>query len=648
MEPAPTDSYDWRKDVLRSWVLHHDRGIDEKEMLSLLVLLRISRNEIEVLVEQIRAENACSVYTQVPTTNTSSIYNGAEFHSSQETHEFGSTSLRFNDSGAHGDTALSVQNTDLILPGDQLLDHVDITSNNHHFNDIAVALESSPTITSRSATLAENPCTSANPKEGITNAAHTKRYPTTNALRQLALNVMKSSNSRACKPNKHERKQEGPYVCDVGCDYQCKRIADKFRHEQGVYPQRFFFCFLCGNSHRPSEKHLFTRKDKFAHHLREQHKGSINTHQCELTGIKTAFPEKCELCMTYRHTSWESRQAHIRLHYKKGHVFRSRSARDDSSKSDDLAEGQSQNHDDDDDNDDDQDEDGSEDDSDDNPDDNDEDANGRPGEPSREHGPDGSEPNLDHDNHSVLPDDTDESFDMSQYMNFDFLGFPASINLRFIDPLSDLRANFGFSLTIKWLERVNKKGGTASVFKVMLPVDLDKFGCKRPKIYAVKQYPAHHQNIYEREVEVFKSLINYKIGFRGIAKCYGTFEYTNKMGKATRNLLLEYGECDLREYWADNKIPQLPSDVLAFWKSLKNIANALDRLHGIKDSFGQQYHIVHGDIKPDNIIRVDNTFKLVDFGFAKISILNKKTTSTSIKRGKIEYYISLIVGSVAE
>ncbi|KAK9414646.1 putative Protein kinase domain-containing protein [Seiridium unicorne] len=67
--------------------------------------------------------------------------------------------------------------------------------------------------------------------------------------------------------------------------------------------------------------------------------------------------------------------------------------------------------------------------------------------------------------------------------------------------------------------------------------------------------------------------------------------------------------------------PVLREEILRFWKSLFNVAAALKEVHGLKhkNEYGQDedFDGWHADIKLDNILRVENVFKLADFGFAK-------------------------------
>jgi hypothetical protein len=133
----------------------------------------------------------------------------------------------------------------------------------------------------------------------------------TKALRKLARSLVHHSHTSGCKQSSHQRKQTGIYTCTLGCGYQSKRHVDLFRHEQTVYPQQFWFCFLCDDVHNPSEKHFFTRDDKIRKHIQSFHPGVITTRQCEVIGVRTLFPERFELCLHHRHKSWKHRSEHI-------------------------------------------------------------------------------------------------------------------------------------------------------------------------------------------------------------------------------------------------------------------------------------------------------------------------------------------------
>jgi hypothetical protein len=154
-----------------------------------------------------------------------------------------------------------------------------------------------------------------------THKQHFGAMPSTKALKQLIRSFIHTSIMTGCKQNAHQRTQSGIYACTLGCGYRSKRYSDTFRHEQSVYPQQFWFCFLCGDPKKPSERHLFTREDKLLKHIHSFHSGAIKARQCQITGVRPVFPDRCEICLHHRHATWKQRCEHIVWHYQSGHVF---------------------------------------------------------------------------------------------------------------------------------------------------------------------------------------------------------------------------------------------------------------------------------------------------------------------------------------
>jgi hypothetical protein len=235
-------------------------------------------------------------------------------------------------------------------------------------------------------------------------------------------------------------------------------------------------------------------------------------------------------------------------------------------------------------------------------------------------------PNSDHDSSH---DDSfsfgpypDDSFDFGPFFSLESLGYPTSICLQRLPDGSQKEAKQPKTYAIQWLDRVNKKGATASVYKVALELDLDTGEDITSKHYAVKQYvssgTAKSRN-FLREVEAF-TLLEHQTSrtSTSIIRCYGTFEYSDKHGRPTHNLLLEYGDCDLREYRADTSIPRSANKIIALWSSICDIAQAIHNIHNIKEHDGRHVCMRHGDLKPDNILRVGNTFKLGDLGLTRV------------------------------
>jgi hypothetical protein len=94
---------------------------------------------------------------------------------------------------------------------------------------------------------------------------------------------------------------------------------------------------------------------------------------------------------------------------------------------------------------------------------------------------------------------------------------------------------------------------------------------------------------------VMKTYEDEKIAFSGLPKdlrlpivrylgCY-THDYTEHVSNGkSYNLLLEYGEKDLEEYWADltNVPPVQTTEIICFWKSLFDVADAIQTIHNLQ------------------------------------------------------------------
>lgn len=135
----------------------------------------------------------------------------------------------------------------------------------------------------------------------------------------------------------------------------------------------------------------------------------------------------------------------------------------------------------------------------------------------------------------------------------------------------------------------------------------------------MKVFKDGHKHIFEDETKAYQVLSRSSGENNGMLSYLGRFSSIVD-GKDQHNILLEYANNDLEGHFRHSP-PFLPDAILRFWKELAPVVFALSQLHEfeIENSIkpAQKYEGWHADIKPDNILRVDDEFKLADPGFAK-------------------------------
>jgi hypothetical protein len=136
----------------------------------------------------------------------------------------------------------------------------------------------------------------------------------------------------------------------------------------------------------------------------------------------------------------------------------------------------------------------------------------------------------------------------------------------------------------------------------------------------------------------------------------------------TTNILLEYGELDLDEYFAENISPVLQAEIEGFWRLLFEVAHAAEAIHnlqvqkrhadkgdrlieylgsvpiicvseGVTFAYGKGRW--HADIKPDNILSVQGRFKLSDAGFVLFVQKTDEMPKRNIQGGTETYGMSI-------
>ncbi|KAF7533183.1 hypothetical protein G7054_g7300 [Neopestalotiopsis clavispora] len=137
--------------------------------------------------------------------------------------------------------------------------------------------------------------------------------------------------------------------------------------------------------------------------------------------------------------------------------------------------------------------------------------------------------------------------------------------------------------------------------------------------FIIKQYCGGGIDRFHREIDAYRVLrdVTGFLKYSGWYRC-GTLRPNEGLQAAcTWNLVLEKGELSLEQIMQSKPPPVLPADISIFWASLLRIAHVLSQLECINVD-GVTYNVWHADVKPSNIIRVGNTYKLADPGEAEI------------------------------
>lgn len=108
--------------------------------------------------------------------------------------------------------------------------------------------------------------------------------------------------------------------------------------------------------------------------------------------------------------------------------------------------------------------------------------------------------------------------------------------------------------------------------------------------FALKEYSSENEDSYKWEKQAFQLFV----GQDGMIQYLGDFTYDEQDSHTrTFNILLEFGELDLDEHFAETRPPRLSLEVHQFWANLFEVAKALKKFHNVKLSYddGRDQHI---------------------------------------------------------
>lgn len=112
--------------------------------------------------------------------------------------------------------------------------------------------------------------------------------------------------------------------------------------------------------------------------------------------------------------------------------------------------------------------------------------------------------------------------------------------------------------------------------------------------FALKTFRAVNYHLYKNEMDALRGLKDHEGMVRWLAD-YKKTETPGAVGghaiaepsdqrseNATYNILLEYGEMDLDNYFYEKEPPVQPSDIKGFWTSVFAVADALKGIHNLR------------------------------------------------------------------
>ncbi|KAK1845620.1 protein kinase domain-containing protein [Colletotrichum chrysophilum] len=144
--------------------------------------------------------------------------------------------------------------------------------------------------------------------------------------------------------------------------------------------------------------------------------------------------------------------------------------------------------------------------------------------------------------------------------------------------------------------------------------------------FALKQFKHDKHDHFRNEMEMFRNLENQD----GMIQYIGWFRNfepdADGIQQTYWNIVLELAEFDFYTAIRMESPPTSVEEISGFWAAMSEISGALASIHTVVIDHNK-YLTWHGDIKPENILRVNDRFKLADPGEASMRLKSNNTTS---------------------
>ncbi|CAJ2504353.1 Uu.00g117470.m01.CDS01 [Anthostomella pinea] len=133
--------------------------------------------------------------------------------------------------------------------------------------------------------------------------------------------------------------------------------------------------------------------------------------------------------------------------------------------------------------------------------------------------------------------------------------------------------------------------------------------------FALKQFRSDRKSAFDRERKIFYALGPQK----GLIQYIGWYDEKDQDGQQLYNIVLECGDFDLYTAFRNQAPPVSPPEIKGFYQGMLDVSEALYKIHQLKTG-NFFYDVWHADVKPENILRVQECFKLADPGEAHIRL----------------------------